>query len=211
MFLIFFYNVITVIFIIFFLISFVLPLYIIRIEKFKGNYFFIFILYALSLFLAYILYDINYLNHPLSKCDTYRISNISININTFKSRKNRFPEEKDFYSSEILKNSMHQVVYNGEKILTPFDDIPVNIINKNNSLSISYTYNYDDKFFLVPNNSYRYCLNMPVQLKERDNIKNMTISINGKDFDYKTATKESMKDICYSDKPNSYTLTFSKR
>ena len=41
-----------------------------------------------------------------------------------------------------------------------------------------------------------------------ENIKDVKITINGKDIDYKKATKESMKDICYSDKPNSFTLTF---
>ncbi|EBP7731402.1 hypothetical protein ABRF56_002933 [Salmonella enterica] len=154
-------------------------------------------------------YDFNFVKDGYANSDGYSISNMSVNISTFKFHEKRLPQEKDFYLSGFLNDSRNFSVENGKKIFTPlFPARPVSIINKDNSLYINYTYKYDEESFASKGNVYRYCLNLPGILKEKENIKDMKMSVNGKDFDYKTATKESMKDICYSDKPNTYSLIF---
>ncbi|EQO38519.1 hypothetical protein G714_04299 [Escherichia coli HVH 39 (4-2679949)] len=154
-------------------------------------------------------YDLNFVKDGYADSDGYSISNMSVNISTFKFHEKRLPQEKDFYLSSFLNDSRNFSVENGKKIFTPlFPSRPVSIINKDNSLYINYTYKYDKESFASKGNVYRYCLNLPGILKEKENIKDMKMSVNGKDFDYKTATKESMKDICYSDKPNTYSLIF---
>ena len=143
-----------------------------------------------------------------SASDVYTLSNLRIDINTFKEHEHKLPKEKDFYLSGFLNDSGYFQIVNSEKIFNPINKSDFKIIDNDNSLSFNYTHNYDKTSFIKTGQAYRYCLNFPVKLKEMENIKDVKITINGKDIDYKKATKDSMKDICYSDKPNSFTLTF---
>lgn len=207
------YDGINIFLLIVFLAFFILSVYVI-IQKESKEYIAVkrFLssgLFILAAFVGWIFYDINFVGDANADIDAHRISDISVNIETFKTYEKKLPTEKDFYLSGFLNNSMYFSIENGKKLFTPlYFSRPVQITNHDNSLSMIYTYNYDEKSFLVSGRVYRYCLNLPGILKEKENIKDMKMSVNGKDFDYKTATKESMKDICYSDKPNTYSLIF---
>ena len=153
-----------------------------------------------------------YLDNFVKYSDLYynikTISNLNININTFKEHEHRLPKEKDFYLSGFLNDSEYFQIEDNKKIFNPISNSDFIIKDNFDSLSFIYTKNYDKTSFIKTGQAYRYCLNFSSKLNESSNFKNIKISINGKDFDYKKATKESMKDICYSDKPNSFTLTF---
>lgn len=158
--------------------------------------------------LAETLYSQNYTGTFPLRDDIYKLSYISININTFKKHEHKVPSEKDFYLSGFLNDSVYFHIVNGEKTFNPINKSDFKIIDNDNSLSFRYSNLYDKTSFKKTGQAYRYCLNLPVQLKEMENIKDLKIFINGKEIDYKKSTEESMKDICYYDKPNSYTLTF---
>ena len=173
-----------------------------------AKFFLIAYLFAMVIGLSDSMYSKNYKDYPPLKNDIKTFSYLNVNINTFKKHEHRLPKEKDFYLSGFLNDSGYFQIVNSEKIFNPINKSDFKIIDNDNSLSFNYTHNYDKTSFIKTGQAYRYCLNFPVKLKEMENIKDVKITINGKDIDYKKATKESMKDICYSDKPNSFTLTF---
>lgn len=154
------------------------------------------------------IYMQNYVYASSLLADGYTLSDIAININMFKKHENRVPKERDFYLSGFLNNSLYFKTKNNEKIFTPIEHEGFKIIDNDKSVSFSYTNNYDKTSFIETGQAYRYCLYLPEILQTTDSLKDVNISVNGKEIDYKTAKEESMKDICYSDKPNSYTLTF---
>ena len=168
--------------------------------------------FLLSFLFGFTFYSANFIHDSNSDRDSYYISKVSINVHTFKRHEDKFPEEKDFYLSGFLNDSDYFYVKDGEKIFNPLYNShhtpDFKITNENNSVSMNYSLDYDKTSIIMTKSVYRYCLNLPAELNEFKNIKGMKVSINDKDFDYKKATTESMKNICYSDKPNHYKITF---
>lgn len=156
---------------------------------------------------GYVLYLKNF-DSETSATDVYALSNISVNINTFKEHEHRLPKEKDFYLSGFLNDSQYFKIKDGKKVFNPIFDSNFKLIDNDLSLSFNYTKNYDETSFIETGEAYRSCLNLPLRLNENNNFQKIKISINGKEVDYKKATKESMKDICYLGKPNNYQITF---
>lgn len=191
---------------------FLLVLGILLIINKKETRFLSFPCFLLSFLFGSTFYVGNFINDLNSDQDSYYISKVSINVQTFKKHENKFPEEKDFYLSGFLNDSNYFYVKDGEKIFNPLFNSrhtsDFKITNENNSVSMNYSLDYDTTSIIMARSVYRYCLNLPAELNELKNIKGMKVSINGKDFDYKKATQESMKNICYSDKPNHYKITF---
>lgn len=173
-----------------------------KLDKFF-NYFIVLFLFLGGSHLIY--YDNYETEDSIYQAST--LSDLSININTFKEYENRLPKTKDFYLSSFLNDSQYFEIKDNKKIFSPIHNS--NFILKDNidTLSFSYTKNYDDKSFKETGKAYRSCLNFPINLRNF-NFEQIKVSINGKDFDYKKATKKSMKDICYLDKPNNYQITF---
>ncbi|HAK9392140.1 hypothetical protein EA184_14960 [Escherichia coli] len=77
-------------------------------------------LFMLAAFVGWIFYDINFVGDANADIDAHRISDISVNIETFKTYENKLPTEKDFYLSSFLNNSMYFSIENGKKQFTPF-------------------------------------------------------------------------------------------
>lgn len=204
---------INIFLIVFIMVFFVLgTLLIVNKKKGKECQFLTFPCFLLSFIFGSMFYSANFISDLNSDLDSYYISKVSVNVHTFKRHENKFPEEKDFYLSGFLNDSDYFYVKDGEKIFNPLYNShhtpDFKITNENNSVSMNYSLDYDKTSIITTRSVYRYCLNLPAELNELKNIKGMKISINDKNFDYKKATKESMKDICYSDKPNHYKITF---
>lgn len=142
-----------------------------------------------------------------SASDVYTLSNLRIDINTFKEHEHKLPKERDFYLSGFLNDSKYFEIKDNKKIFAPIHNSDFKLKEDNDSLSFSYINYYDNKSFIDTGKAYRYCLNFPINLNN-NKFEQIKVSINGKNFDYKKATIESMKDICYSDKPNHYKITF---
>lgn len=169
---------------------------------------FFFMYWLISFIIGWFIYMNNYKDSDPLLEDRYTLSKIAININTFKKHEHRLPKERDFYLSGFLNNSSYFTIKNGENIFIPIQHEDFKLTDNENSISFSYTNNYDNTSFIETGHAYRYCLSFPEAFRNVDYFKDINVSINGKEIDYKQATEESMKDICYSDKPNSYTLTF---
>lgn len=200
------FNIVGIILIICFFICIIFTIKSKNLDKI-GKFFIIAYLFVMMIALSDSIYSKNYKDYPQLKNDIEILSYLSVNINTFKKHEDRLPKEKDFYLSGFLNDSRYFQKINGEKIFNPINKSDFKIINNESSLSFSYTNNYDNTSFIETGYAYRYCLNFPLKLNDND-FKQIKISINGKEVDYKKMTEESMKDICYSDKPNSYSLTF---
>lgn len=197
---------------IFFIILFIMFSFFIMFEKtfytIKQKIGIIFMIWLCSIMFGGTVYMDNYIGSDSLYQDRDTLSKIAININTFKKHEHKTPTERDFYLSGFLNNSSYFKTKDGEKIFIPIQHKDFKLTDNENTISFSYTNNYDKTSFIETGHAYRYCLSFPEAFKDINDFKDIAISINGKDFDYKKATKESMKDICYSDKPNHYKLTF---
>lgn len=201
-------NIIRIIIIIFFIM---LSLYVMFEKPFytiKQKIGMIFMIWLCSIMFGGTVYIDNYIDSDPLYQDRNTLSEIAININTFKKHEHKTPTERDFYLSGFLNNSSYFKTKNGEKIFKPLQYKDFKLTDNEKSILFSYTNNYDNTSFIETGHAYRYCLSFPEAFKDVNDFKDIAISINGKEIDYKKATEESMKDICYSDKPNSYILTF---
>lgn len=169
---------------------------------------FFFMYWFMSFIIGWFIYMNNYIDSDPLYQDRNTLSEIAININTFKKHEHKTPTERDFYLSGFLNNSSYFKTKDGEKIFIPLQQEDFKLTDNKKSISFNYTNKYDNTSFIETGHAYRYCLSFPEAFKYVNDFKDVAISINGKEIDYKKATEESMKDICYSDKPNSYTLTF---
>lgn len=169
---------------------------------------FFFMYWFMSFIIGWFIYMNNYIDSDPLYQDRNTLSEIAININTFKKHEHKTPKERDFYLSGFLNNSSYFKTKDGEKIFIPLQQEDFKLTDNKKSISFNYTNKYDNTSFIETGHAYRYCLSFPEAFKYVNDFKDVAISINGKEIDYKKATEESMKDICYSDKPNSYTLTF---
>ena len=169
--------------------------------------FLICVLYFFVFALCYENYLNNFVRTPYLYSNIQTISNLRININTFKEHEHRLPKEKDFYLSGFLNDSQYFEIKNNKKVFAPIHNSNFKLKDDIDSLSFNYINYYDKQSFIQTQQAYRYCLNYPLNLIN-GNFEKIKVSINGKDFDYKKATKESMKDICYLGKPNNYQITF---
>ncbi|EBP7731401.1 hypothetical protein AQ515_19065 [Salmonella enterica] len=201
-------NIIRVIIIIFFIM---LSLYVMFEKTFytiKQKIGMIFMIGLVSIMFGGTVYIDNYIDTDPLYQDRNTLLEIAININTFKKHEHKTPTEKDFYLSGFLNNSSYFKTKDGEKIFKPIQHKDFKLTDNEKSISFSYMNNYDNTSFIETGHAYRYCLSFPEAFKDVNDFKDIAISINGKEIDYKKATEESMRDICHSDKPNSYTLTF---
>lgn len=169
----------------------------------------IFISFIMISIFGYVLYLKNF-DSETSAIDVDTLSNLSVNINTFKEHEDRLPKEKDFYLSGFLNDSQYFKIKDGKKVFNPIFNSNFKLIDNVLSLSLNYTKIYDETSFIERGEAYRSCLNFPIRLNKDNNFnfQQIKVSINGKDFDYKKATIDSMKNICYLGKPNNYQITF---
>lgn len=199
-------NILCIIFIVFMIIF---PFILIKLEP-DESLLFKFLVIVLCFFVAYgvatIVYKQNF-KAENSALDMYTISNLRININTFKEHEHKLPKEKDFYLSGFLNDSKYFEIKDNKKIFAPIHNSDFKLKDDSDSLSFNYTNYYDNTSFISTGQAYRYCLNFPINLRD-NKFEQIKVSINGKDFDYKKATIESMQDICYLGKPNNYQITF---
>lgn len=205
----FFSDIINLVIIILIISCLILPTILVKLKK--DNYSLgLFFFYPIAIFLAYSLYKGNVVNDLGVKTDMLIMSDVSININTFKKHEHRIPREQDFYLSGFLNESRYFYIENGEKIFNPLRPVNFKVSDNEGTLSFSYTREYNKKSFLKTGQAYRYCLNMPEALHEygQGSFKNAKFFVNDKELDYKKATVESMKKICHYTQPNNYTITF---
>lgn len=178
-------------------------------DKVIAKFFSFFMVWSSTFIIGMLVYLVNFVSEsPTFKDDITTLSTLSVDVNTFKKYENKLPREKDFYLSSFLNHSEYFLIKDGEKIFNPIQKSDFKIIDNEKSLSFSYTNDYDQTSFGKTGQAYRSCLAFTKNLRKHDSFKDIKVAVNGHDFDYKKVTPEFMKDICYSDKPNHYLITF---